>query len=180
MRQLTSRPQCARDKRVAILLTIAQLGYAHWFFGNLYEAVVRDPDRLAKVNESGVDDRRLASVLSPGSPVWYYVPGVPVVIGATLAAAVAGWTSRNDRPWLGAAAVGMRSGVVATVYLVRDVNVKLFVAGRPLTPADRDRLLRVWYRVNVLRLLTTGSAWLIAARITSRLRSTAHSAPHRG
>jgi len=103
---------------------IAQLGYAHWFFGNLYEAVVRVPDRLAKVNESGVDDRRLASVLSPGSPVWYYVRGVPVVIGATLAALFVGWTSRNDRPWLGAAAVGMLSGVVATVYLVRAVNVQ--------------------------------------------------------
>jgi hypothetical protein len=171
MKQLTSRPQCTRDKRVATLLTIAQLGYAHWFFGNLYEAVVRVPDRLAKVTEPGVDDRRPASVLSPGSPVWYYVPGIPVVIAATLAALVAGWTSRNDRPWLGAAALFTLLGVVATAYLVRAVNVKLFVAGQPLTQADRDRLLRVWYRVNVLRLLTAGSAWLIAAHITSRLRS---------
>ncbi len=51
MRQLTSRPQSARDKRVATLLTIIQLGYAHWFFVNLYEAVVTVPDHLAEVNE---------------------------------------------------------------------------------------------------------------------------------
>jgi hypothetical protein len=171
MTQLNPRLQSAQQKRVSTLLTIAQLGYAHWFFGNLYEAVVRVPDRLAKDDEPGVADRRLASVLSAGSPVRYYLPGVPVVLGATLSALVAGWTSRNDRPWLGAAAVSTLSGVVATAYLVRAVNLKLFVAGQALTPADQDCLLRIWYRVNVVRLLTTGSAWLIAARLTSRLCS---------
>ena len=171
MTQVNPRLQSAQQKRVATLLTIAQLGYAHWFFGNLYEAVVRVPDRLAKDDEPGAEDRRLAFVLSAGSPVRYYLPGVPVVLGATLSALVAGWTSRNDRPWLGAAAVSALSGVVATAYLVRAVNLKLFVAGQALTPADRDRLLRVWYRVNVVRLLTTASAWLIAARLASRLCS---------
>ena len=44
MNRLATRPQTAH---VANVLTIAQVGYAHWFFGNLYEAVVRVPDRLA-------------------------------------------------------------------------------------------------------------------------------------
>src|SRR5438309_2322790 len=101
MTQMKSWRQSAQQQRVVTLLTIAQLGYAHWFFGNLYEAVVRVPDRLAKDYEPGGEDRRLASVLSVGSPVWYYLPGVPVVIGATLSALAAGWASRNDRPWLG-------------------------------------------------------------------------------
>jgi hypothetical protein len=71
-------------KRVATLLTIAQLGYAHWFFGNLYEAVAKVPDRLVKDYELDGNDRRLASVLSSGSPVRYYLPALPVVIGGTL------------------------------------------------------------------------------------------------
>ena len=171
MTRVTPRLHSAQQKRVATLLSIAQLGYAHWFFGNLYEAVVRVPDRLAKDYAPGVADRRLAFALSAGSPVRYYLPGVPVVIGATLSALVAGWTSRHDRPWLGAAAVSALSGVGATAYLVRAVNLKLFVAGQALTPADQDRLLRIWYRVNVVRLLTTGSAWLIAARLASHLGS---------
>jgi hypothetical protein len=169
--QLNPRRQAAQQKRVATLLTIARLGYAHWFFGNLYEAMVRVPDRLAKAPEPGAEDRRLASVLSAGSPVRYYLPGVPVVIGATLSALVAGWTSRTDRPWLGAAALSAISGVIATAYLVRAVNLKLFVAGQALTPADRDRLLQLWYRVNLFRLLTTGCAWLIAERLVSHLCS---------
>jgi hypothetical protein len=46
MRELT--PRLESTQRVCTLLSIAQLGYAHWFFGNLYEAVVRAPDRVAK------------------------------------------------------------------------------------------------------------------------------------
>jgi hypothetical protein len=149
-------PAAAQRKRVAILLSIAQLGYAHWFFGNLYEAVVRLPNLLA-------EERRLASVLSPGSPVRYYLPGIPVVIGATLSALVAGWPSRNDRAWLGAVAASALAGVLMTVYLVRAVNLKLFVAGESLPPAERERLLRIWYRVNAVRLVSAGTAWLLAA-----------------
>jgi hypothetical protein len=90
MRELTPRLQSTQQKRVATLLTIAQLAYAHWFFGNLYEAVVRVPDRIAKGYEPGRGDRRVASVLSSGSPVRYFLPGVPVVIGATLSSVLAG------------------------------------------------------------------------------------------
>jgi hypothetical protein len=68
MRELTPQLRSTQQKRVATLLTIAQLGfYAHWFFGNLYEAVVRVPDRVAKGYEPGRGDRRLTSVLSLGS-----------------------------------------------------------------------------------------------------------------
>jgi O-antigen ligase len=145
-------------KRVATLLTIAQLGYAHWFFGNLYEAVAKVPDRLVKDYELDGNDRRLASVLSSGSPVRYYLPALPVVIGGTLSAVLAGWRQRNERAWLAALAVSSLAGVVTTAWLVRTVNLKLFIAGHPLTRADQDRLLRIWYRVNGLRLLAAGAA----------------------
>jgi hypothetical protein len=162
MKELNPQLQSTHQKRVAAMLTISQLGYAHWLFGNVYEAVVRVPERLANDYEPGKDDRRLPSVLSSGSPVCYYLPGVPVVIGATLSAVLAGWRRRNDRPWLASLAASALFGVIATAWLVRTVNLKLFVAGHPLTAADRDRLLRIWYRVNILRLLAASSAWLIA------------------
>ena len=37
MKALSRLGRTAQPKRVAPLLTIAQLGYAHWFFGNLYD-----------------------------------------------------------------------------------------------------------------------------------------------
>lgn len=45
-----------------------------------------------------------------------------------------------------------------TAYLVREVNLKLFLAGVPVANTDRERLLRKWYRVNTFRLLTVASA----------------------
>jgi hypothetical protein len=54
-----------------------------------------------------------------------------------------------------------------TVYLVQAVNRRLFVAGQPVAPAERERLLRVWYRLNVIRLFAAAVAWLVAARLTA-------------
>lgn len=171
MRKLWRPGPIAQQQRLATFLTIAQLGYAHWLFGNLYEAVVKVPERIAKDYEPGEEDRRLASVVGPGSPLRYYLPGIPIVIGATVCAVLAGWSRRDERPWFASLAATALSGIVATAWLARTVNVKLFIAGQALTPAKQDRLLRIWYRVNVFRLLTTSGAWLIAARLSSRLRS---------
>ncbi|MBV8585822.1 MAG: hypothetical protein JO308_06010 [Verrucomicrobia bacterium] len=179
MRALDPQLQ-SRQKRVATLLTIAQIGYAHWSFGNLYEAMVRVPDRIAEGYEPGKEDRRLASIFSSGSPVRYYLPGIPVVIGATLAAVLTGWKSRNDRPWFAALGISVLSGLVSTGWLVRTVNLRLFVAGQPLTPAEQKRFLRLWYRVNAFRLLAAGIAWLIAARLTSCTCSPAGLEGHQG
>jgi hypothetical protein len=108
-----------------------------------YEAVVRVPDRLAKDYEADGNERRLASVLSSGSPVRYYLPAVPVVIGGALLAVRAGWRQRNERAWLAALDVSAQSGVVTTAWLVRTVNLKLFITGskpRGLLLALRIRL----------------------------------------
>ncbi|GAA2757603.1 hypothetical protein [Actinopolymorpha rutila] len=73
------------------LLTLAQFGHAQWFFGNLYEAVVRVPDRLAA--EAG--DGHARSPLGAGSPLRYYVPAIPATFPATLAAL---WSGREASP----------------------------------------------------------------------------------
>jgi hypothetical protein len=169
MSRLNLRQNAKRRRRAAGLLAIAQLGDAHWFFGNLYEAVVRIPHRLSMTDRPGGQDQRLRSLLEPGSPVRYFLPGVPVVLAATLGATVLGWRSRAERAWLCAAALSTISGAAATGYLVRVVNLRRFVAGEPISAAEREQLLRIWYRVNVARLVTTGVAWLIAERLRSRL-----------
>jgi hypothetical protein len=147
------------SRRAPKLLVIAQLAYAHWFFGNVYEAVVRIPDRLAS------EDQRLESLLGRGSPVRYYLPGIPVIVAATVASVAGGWKSRGDRPWLLALGSAAAVGMGLTVYVVETVNRRIFVAGHPVTPTERERLLRVWYRVNFVRIVASGAAWLIAGRL---------------
>jgi hypothetical protein len=45
-------------------------------------------------------------------------------------------------------------GLAVTAYLVRSVNFKFFFAAQPVTQADRERLLGIWCRANIRRLLT--------------------------
>ncbi|OZM72534.1 DUF1772 domain-containing protein [Amycolatopsis antarctica] len=139
----------ARTRR---LLTAARIGQAHWFFGNLYEAVVRLPDSLARA------DPKPSSPFAKGSPVRYYLPAAPVTVAVTLAATVTGWDVPADRPRLATSAGATVTGALLTAYLVRAVNLRLFVAGPPVSEAERDALLRRWYRLNAVRLLAAGGA----------------------
>jgi hypothetical protein len=107
----SSRRPSYRRPATAGLLTLAQLSYSHWFFGNLYEAIVKVPNRLADDYEPSTQvDRRMPSIVSAGSPVRYYLPMTPLAIGAPLVALAAGWNNSRSRPWLAATAVGTITG----------------------------------------------------------------------
>ena len=59
----------SRQSLFATFTTLAQLGYAHTFFGNLYEATAKVPHRIAG---DGSDDSRAG----------YFVAGVPITVGS--------------------------------------------------------------------------------------------------
>jgi len=137
--------QSAASRRVltATLLDVAQLGHAHWLFGNVYEAVVKIPERLAIEASDRAGDRGNAgptSVLGPGSPVPYYAPVAPVALASTAAAVIAGWGDRGARRWL-------------------------------TIEAERDARIRLWHRINIVRIATAGGA-LLAARKAQRVIAT--------
>ena len=102
-----------RRSATASLLTIAQLGHAHWFFGNLYEAVAKIPERLADDPDLVVRGEAVSmtSLLRPGSPVRYYLPVAPITVVASVSALIAGWDTPSDRRWLGTSVVGTLSGL---------------------------------------------------------------------
>ena len=148
-------------------LDVSRLGHAQWFFGNLYEAVVRVPDLMASPSPSPEGAAR--SPAGPGSPVRYYAAATPATLPALLAAAVAGWPERRARPWLVLAAAGSAAGLGITVYVVRAINLRLFFGERTLDEAERERLLRRWYRLNTVRLGVTALAWLAGGQAKARL-----------
>jgi Domain of unknown function (DUF1772) len=149
------------------LLDIAQLGHAEWFFGNIYEAVVKIPERLSRRGFDHGDARINAdstSVLGPGSPVRYYAPVAPITIASTAAAVVTGWGVEGARRWLAIATGCSVAGLTLTAYLIRAVNLKVMFAATPPPPAERDARIRLWYRLNVVRIATTGAALFAAQR----------------
>jgi hypothetical protein len=158
----------SRQKTAASLLTAAQIGHAHWFFGNLYETIARIPQRMANAPDLAAEGEpvTLKVMLRPGSPVRYYLPAAPATAAATIAALVAGWPDPRDRRWLALSLACTVSGGLITGHIVKNVNLRLFFDGRT-PPAEVDRLLRTWYRLNAIRLVAAGGAWLAAQRVAS-------------
>ncbi len=135
------------------MLTLAQLGHAYWFFGNLYEAIVRMPDRLADEHDSGSTQRR-GGPLARGSPGRYHIPAAPLIVGSTLTAVADGWKSDDrDRTALVVAAASSLAGVALTGYLVQTVNLRLLDNGPLIDAEERRQLVSRWHRVNRARLV---------------------------
>jgi Domain of unknown function (DUF1772) len=135
------------------LTTVARLGQAHWFFGNLYEGAVGMPQLLADAQR-----QRPPRLLGPGSPIRYYAPVAPLTVVTTTAVLVDGWRSGGNRRMITTAATGMASALGLSAYLIRTVNLRLLRTGEPLSAADRRRLVTRWHRVNMIRLVALAVA----------------------
>jgi hypothetical protein len=150
--------QISSDRREVLadrLLGVAEFSHAHWFFGNLYEALVKIPDRVAATEASPGLPR---SPFGAGSPGRYYAPIAPINAPAAIAALVAGWNHSNSRGWLIADAASSTTGAAATGYLLRSINPDLFFRPQPLSEERRKPLLKRWYRVHALRLAASAVA----------------------
>ncbi len=130
----------------SVLRTVARLGHAHWFFGNLYEEVVRMPDRLAVEHD-------LPAAQRLRSPVRYYLPAAPVTVASVVAVALV-----ERRPARTAAALCSTTGAALTGYLVATVIRRLLDDGPSISPGERTELVTRWHRINRVRLLLVAAA----------------------
>jgi hypothetical protein len=149
------------------VLAITRAAHLQWFFVNLYETVVRMPDRLADDHDRPV---RAAGTLAPGSPARYHLPAAPIVLGSTVAAVVQGLREDGDRPALLAAAACSLSAAGLTGYLVRRVNLRLLGDGPPLGPDERQALTNRWYGANRVRLALLAGSCIALERAARRVR----------
>ncbi len=141
----------------AVWAAVARLGQVHWFFGNVYEAMVDMPQLLADARSD-----RAPKLLGAGSPLRYYLPVAPVTLAATAATLVDHWRSGGDRRVIITAAVSTTAATALTAYLVRTVNLRLLRSNEPLSATEVRRLLRLWHRGNLLRLLAlTVAIWAL-------------------
>jgi len=159
-----------RDALTDRLLGAAEITHAHWFFGNLYEAIVKIPHRVAASEPSRELPR---TPFGAGSPGRYYAPVAALNTPAAVAALLSGWGRSETRTWLIVAALSSATGAAATAYLLRSINPALFFSPHPLSEMQAKPLLKRWYRVHALRL--TASAIALTAihhartiRLTSR------------
>jgi hypothetical protein len=140
-------------KSRAVWAVVARLGQVHWFFGNVYEAMVDMPQLLADARSN-----RAPKLLGAGSPLRYYLPAAPVTLAATAATLIGSWRSGGDRRLIITAAVSTVSATALTAYLVRSVNLRLLRSDEPLNATERRRLIQTWHRGNLVRLLALAVA----------------------
>lgn len=126
----------------------ARLGLAHWFFGNLYEAMVDMPRLLADAQPN-----REPRLLGAGSPLRYYAPVAPVTVVATGATVATNWRSGGDRRVIGTAAAATVTATSLTGYLVRTVNRRLLLSREPLGEVERRAMVKRWHMANIARLV---------------------------
>jgi hypothetical protein len=138
------------------------LGQVAWLCGNVYEAAVDMPELLSLARP-----KRRPGLLGVGSPVRYFAPIAPAAIGASTVDLVAAWRSRRQRHLVVAAVAGLVSAVGLSGYLIRTVNVPLLTGGQ-LEPAEQERLVARWHRVNAVRVaalaVAMGSTWVRGGR----------------
>lgn len=167
---MRASPGRMRQRVLVVVLALAVLGHAHWFFGNLYEAVVLIPQFAAS------PEQRLpisaGGILVPGSPALYYTPLIPLTVPAALAALAVEWRfGRAVRGrLLGGAALSVSAALLG-VYIITQLNFPLFY--EPGTGvAQLEVLLRRWALLNYVRVCLVGAALvLLLGALVSATRS---------
>lgn len=141
-----ARAKCSLQRRLTL---IAILGFAHWFFGNLYEAVVFSPNWVV---DSPRQMTRLNEFFVTTSPSWYFVPltlGATVLVWALLATNRDATLARHYR-WAGLFAL---LSAALNAFIVATVVTKLF--GRDYSSHSEllSSYCRRWNILNVFRMV---------------------------
>ena len=123
-----------RPNRVLqILLAVSIVGFAHWFFGNLYEAFVLTPNLLG-LGAEGLQLWRQFFKFS--DPIYYFLPWNPLSILIVFAALIVGRQSpTKQRKWLIQAAFFALCTGLLTAYIITQFNLKLYFG-----PLSQDKV----------------------------------------
>lgn len=132
----------ATPNRQLRLILFAALGFLHWLFGNLYEAIVLGPNLLFTPDQSTALTAS-RTFFSVSSPPFYYLPWSPLSV---LLVWTALYTARRSairplRQWLTASALTSLLALLLTIYLVTNVNLNLYYSTAVYDKAALDQTL---------------------------------------
>lgn len=148
-------------------LHFALFGLALWFFGNLYEEVILMPNWLA----APIDVLRVHSRYNTVVVQYHYY--VPTTQLAVIVLVVLCFTTNPARqlaqPDLRRAAIWGSSGIALTAWIVRSLNIDLFIGELKLSEAEAHRKGLIWMIGNAVRLFCVGLSFGYTVRVRDRL-----------
>ncbi|RIV21588.1 hypothetical protein DYU11_19505 [Fibrisoma montanum] len=133
------------------LLLIALVSHSMWLFGNVYEAIVDAPNLTASpaaARQCWLDYHSVTN------PIFFHIPNTPV---GFLALVLAWWRSRQTLPatarqWLTWATLGSLGAILLTVYVVTQINLRLYFGGPNPDNAEVLNLANEWIVLNLARI----------------------------
>lgn len=150
------------------VLILSLFGHAHWFFGNLYEAIAVAPNWLDDTR-AAIESWRAFSRIT--NPAYYFVPLFWAATPMSLVALVLARRSPGRRALLSASMCSL-AATALTVWVVTQLNWTLFFA-EPL-PADETLVAdlgRQWFWANTVRLALEAAAIAFTWRVLTSLQS---------
>lgn len=136
------------------LLAFSLFFLAHWFFGNLYEQIVLAPNQLTNSYQALKNWQGYFTVTNP---IYYYVPFTQVAV-LVVCYLYFKTTRASEKQLLKKAGLFGLLSIVATVFIVTQLNLKLFFGDIDKHRHEIYALSVLWLIGNTLRLYLVGSS----------------------
>lgn len=149
------------------LLLFSLFFLGHWFYGNLYEQVVLAPNNLVNSYETLVCWQNFFQVTNQ---IHYYVPftQLAVVVVCFL------YFKSTDTQIKKLLKLGMLFGLASiaiTVYIVSQLNLKLFFGDLETVREEVYQLSIIWLLANLIRICMVGTSLYFVFRAYLSLNS---------
>ncbi len=138
-------------KVYADLLLFALFGITLWFFGNLYEGVVITPNLLIDPIRKIYNWQQFFTVTNP---IFFYIPLVPIAVLITFVLYFK--TSREKtvlKTYLRSATIYLIFAFGVGIFIVTQINLKLFFGDITKFSADVYKLSVLWNVLNIGRVI---------------------------
>lgn len=122
-----------------------------WFFGNLYEAIVLTPNLLVDSAQKIYSWRALFTVTNPS---FFYIPLSPIAV--ILIIILFFKTDKKEimlKKHLRYACISLLLATALGIYIITQINLKLFFAHGDIAQSDAYKLALRWNMLNAIRII---------------------------
>ena len=145
-------------KSTTKISALSLLGFLHWFFGNLYEAIVLSPNMWWADSQSAMLEN-IRQVFHISAPYYYYLPWSPLslLLVFYLFFHVRHHPNPLLKKWVG---VAMATAIVAgalTYYIIVTFNLTLWVGHGPVSAPRLASMVRASFWVGTARMLVVAA-----------------------
>jgi len=143
------------------LLIFSLFFLAHWFFGNLYEQIVLAPNQLTNSYEAL---KNWQGYFTVSNQIYYYVPFTQMAVFVVCYLYIRTKDNRQKALLKKASIFGLLS-ILITVFIVTQLNLKLFFGDLDKYKEQVYNLSVIWLLGNGIRLYLVGSSLYYTFRV---------------